>query len=1158
MRCSRCDRENRSDARFCRGCGAPLSLRCGACGADAEPDSAFCDRCGASLSPPAPSAEPARTAGPASYTPKHLAERILRTRAALEGERKHVTVLFADLAGSTAIAERLGPDEFHLTMDRCFALLLDEVHRYEGTVNQFTGDGIMAIFGAPLALEDSPRRAVLAALGMQRALAPLRDELAAAHGVDFRMRIGIHSGLVVVGRIGNDLRMDYTAVGDTTHLAARLQAAAAPGSVLVSETTARGVARFFELRDHGPLELKGLSRARRVFEVVGEAEGESGLAARPELALTPLAGRERELSLLREAFESAREGRGRVVLLVGEAGLGKSRLLYEFRRRLGDEPHLFGEGRCASFGSNTAFLPIVDALRRLFEIDDRDDEATAVAKIESWVVAAGEDLAWTLPFLRALLELSAGDESVETLDPATRRSETFRALKALVLTASARRPFVLAIEDLHWIDPASEECVAFLAEGVAASRVLMICSYRPGTALPFGDRSYHVRVSLDRLSETETAALCCGVLGASDVPESVRRVVAGKAEGNPLFLEEVARSLLEDGTLRRENGRIVLARDLADVAVPDRIHDVLMARIDRLAEEPKRAIQIAAVIGREFVLRLLERIQEVGEKASALVEDLRAVELVYEKSVHPELAYMFKHALTHEVAYASVLMQRRKQLHHAIGLAIETLYADRLTEHYEILAHHFERAEDWARALDYHERSAAKAAERYASRGVVWHCQQALAIARRLGAAVASARRRGLEQLQGLACMYLSEFVQGGDAFTRAAAEAPDDAGRSIDLANASHCYVWGHAPEPADRAGTAALELARASRSASAEAMARGVRGFADAVVGRIGSYREELREAARLGAASRDEGIAGLVDFMRAELGEWTGDYDAALEHGARALAIGRKLRLAHLVVWANWFMGKAACCRGDYGRALRLLRDGLGVTQRIGDRAWSSRLMNTLGWVHAEVGDPARALAYNQDAAQLASELGDAEIVANAAINLADNHLALGRFDLAEAALDPVLSAPTPAFPFMRWRYMMHLEDAQGRLALVRGRPEQALLHAERELGAARRHSAAKLEARALDLQARALAAQERREEALGASALQLALAERIGYARARWIGLGLAGELERRAGRPSRAEAHAAERARVLDALARSLSDSDLRQSLRSLAAAPALP
>ena len=267
---------------------------------------------------------------------------------------------------------------------------------------------------------------------------------------------------------------------------------------------------------------------------------------------------------------------------------------------------------------------------------------------------------------------------------------------------------MFVIEDLHWIDPESEECLAFLSDAVAGARILLVCSHRPGYRHPFGDRSYHQRVTIDPLSEAESAELTRGALGTAEVPEAVRRLVASKAEGNPLFLEEVTKSLLEDGTLRREGGRVLLARDPDTIAVPDRIHDVLMARIDRLAEEPKRAIQIASVIGREFALRLLARIQEVGEKASALVEDLRAVELVYEKAVHPELAYMFKHALTHDVAYASVLVQRRKQLHRTIGLAIEELYADRLAEHYETLAHHFERGEDWKRALEYHERSASQ------------------------------------------------------------------------------------------------------------------------------------------------------------------------------------------------------------------------------------------------------------------------------------------------------------------------------------------------------------------------------------------------------------------------------------------------------------------
>ena len=1154
MRCTRCDRENRSGARFCSGCGTELPPSCPACGATAEPDGAFCDRCGARLAPDTAAQTHDAATSPASYTPKHLAQRILRTRAALEGERKHVTVLFADVVDSTPIAQRLGPDALHAVMDRCFGLLLGEVHRYEGTVNQFTGDGIMAIFGAPLALEDAPRRAVLAALGIQRAIGALGAELAASHGIDFRMRVGIHTGLVVVGRIGNDLRMDYTAVGDTTNLAARLQAAAGAGGILVSEATARLVDGFFEMRDVGPLELKGLARPQRAYQILAPREDASSLAARADAALTPYAGRERELGVLREAFESARAGRGRVVFLVGEAGLGKSRLLLEFRRRLRDEPHFFLEGRCASYGAHTAFLPIIDALRRLFAIDDRDDEATAREKIDGWVGGIGSELAWTLPFLRALLSLSPGDPEVLALDPATRRSETFRALKALVLAASLLRPVVLALEDLHWIDAASAECAAFLAEAVAAARVLVVCSYRPGYAHPFGDRSYHVRVSLEPLSESETQDLTRGVLGGLEVPEAVQRVVASKAEGNPLFLEEVAKSLLEDGTLRREDGRVVLARDLDEIAVPDRIHDVLMARIDRLPEEPKRAIQIAAVIGREFVLRLLERIHEVGERASELVADLRAVELVYEKAMYPELAYMFKHALTHEVAYSSVLLQRRKQLHRAIGLAIEELYADRLAEHYETLAHHFERAEDWERALTYHERSALKAADRYASRAAVWHCRQALAVAEHLGAAVPAARRRSLEQLQGLACMYLSEFGLSGDAFARAAEQSATGEERAFDLANAAHSYLWAHAEEPALRTGQAALALARAGSDRAVEALAEGVEGFREAIFGRIDRYSERLDVAERLVARSDDEPTAGLVHFLRAEASEWSADYAGALRHGELALAIGRKHRLAHLVVWSNWFMGKAACCLGDYARALRWLEDGLGLTERIGDRAWSTRLMNTLGWVHAEIGSHERARVYNERAAAIAREIGDAEIVANAAINLGGNFLAQGDLERAQAALDPIAATPTPAFPFMRWRYLMHLEDAQGRLALARGAPEQALTCAERELAAARRHVAPKLEARALDLAARALAVQERRDEALARVSDLLAIAERIGYARARWGGLGLAAQLERRAGRAELAAAHEQRRDELVAALCGALGDGELRAGLRACASA----
>jgi len=1157
MRCPGCERENRDDARFCRGCGLALPRACPRCAAPTLPDSAFCDRCGAPLAgerEPAP-ASVARDGGPVSYTPKHLAERILRTRAALEGERKQVTVLFADLVDSTGIAERLGAEEQHAAMDRCFALLLDAVHRYDGTVNQFTGDGIMAIFGAPVALEEAPRRAVLAALGIQRALEPLRRQLATVHGVDFRMRIGIHSGAVVVGRIGNDLRMDYTAVGDTTNLAARLEAAAAPGSVLISQATQRLVASWFELRELGPLTLRGVRRPQRAFEVVAERAGGGHLDALPEVTLTPLAGRDSELAQLGEAFESARAGRGRVVFLVGDAGIGKSRLLYEFRRRLGDEPHAYAEGRCASFGSHTAFLPIVDALRRFHGIDDRDDEAASTAKLVAGVKAFGEGFEWTLPLLLALLSLPPGDDAVLALDAATRRSETFRALKALALAAAAQRPLVFVIEDLHWIDPESEECLAFLAEAVAGARMLLVCSHRPGYRHPFGDRSYHLRVSVDPLSQAETAELASGVLGGADVPEAVHRLIASKAEGNPLFLEEVTKSLLEDGTLRHENGRIVLARSEDTIEVPNRIHDVLMARIDRLADDPKRAIQIASVIGREFVLRLLERVREVGAQASTLIADLRALELVYEKAVHPELAYMFKHALTHDVAYASILGQRRKQLHRTIGLAIEELYADRLAEHYETLAHHFERGEDWPRAFEYHQRSAAKAAGNFASRAAAWHCRQALAFGER--AQADRERLCSLEELLGLVCMYLSEFRPSGDAFVRASELASDEPRRVANLAHASHSYVWGHDGPSAERSADAALARAREQRIANGEAHARAVIAFRRGVTGEIDYFARSLRESAALLGERGSPDVVGLLHLLQAETSEWRADFAAALDHGARALAIGRDLRLAHIVVWSNWFMGKAACCLGDYGRALRLLGDGVDLTERIGDRAWATRLLNTLGWCHAEIGDFAGARVFNQRAASVARELGDTEIIVNAGINLCLNQLALGDAAQARAGLEALAAAPAPEFPFMRWRYTMHLDDALGRVALAQGDPARALALAEREALAARRHSAAKLEARALDLRAQALAALERRDEALASTAGMLEIAERIGYARARWQGLALSAELERRAGRRERAQACDAQRATLLDALGRSLPDAELRRGLLASAAAPAL-
>jgi class 3 adenylate cyclase/tetratricopeptide (TPR) repeat protein len=1147
MSCGTCGHVSRPEARFCEACGGSLARTCTSCGAELTAGARFCGACGHTT---AASTAASDATVPQSYTPTHLAQRILRQRSSLEGERKRVAVLFADVIGFTPISERTDPEQMHGIMERFFDVLLAEVHRFEGTVNQFTGDGIMALFGAPLALEDAPRRAVMAAVAMQQAVERLRQELLTTTGLDFRMRVGVHTGLVVVGKIGNDLRMDYTAVGDTTNLAARLQALAPAGSTLISEATHRLVAGFFDTRDCGELAIKGRSAPVRAYEVLADRAERRRIDVLAAVGLTPLAGRERELSALREAFAAASAGQGQVVFLVGDAGIGKSRLLFEFRREFEQQPHLWFEGRCASYGKATAFLPIIDGLRRYFRIDDRDDEAAAVHKIDESIGLLGGDLAWTLPFVRQLLALPMGDEAAQALDAASRRAQTFGALKAILLQAAKLRPLVLVVEDLHWIDPASEEFLAFLGDATPTSCVFAIFSHRPGYRHPFGDRSYHLRVSLRPLSPAETAGMTAALLGSVDLPDSVREFVGRKAEGNPFFVEEVTKSLLEQGALRSESGHLVLPHALREVAVPDTIQGVLAARIDRLADAPKRAIQIASVIGREFALRLLERIAESGEGLRGHLEELRALELVYEKAMHPELAYMFKHALTHDVAYESVLIDRRKYLHRTIGLAIEELYADRLTEHFETLALHFERGEDWERALKYHALAAEKAEAAYATHAVVHHCRQALAITERLGSGVDDEQRRRLEDKLGLAHFYLSEFHDSADAYLRAARLSRDPTLEGTHLAFSGHSDTWGHRYASARSSIDAALALARRDGIPGLEALALCMDGFyVSAVDGQIDGHEQRGLSALELAKQAGSEEAVTLANFLLCQCSEWTGRYRNSIAFGTDALEAARRLRLAHVLVWTMWFMGKAACCLGDYGRAVHWLGEAHAITERIGDRAWRTRLLNTLGWCYTELGDETRAREYNKRACALAKEIGDPEIIANAEINLALNDLALGEYNRAgDALVNLYEQAEARTDPWMRWRYRLHIAHGLGRVALARGDPEGALLQAERELAGALSHRAPKIEARALTLRGAALLLEDRRDEAEAVLSQAVALADRIENPRASWSLLALLADIERRRGRGDRALAHTAQAHALRDRVAASLPDDALRRSL----------
>src|SRR5256712_448482 len=494
--------------RFCGQCGTALARQCPQCHAEAPPGFRFCGQCGASLQAPPPQAAPAPTprapaAAPsiATYTPKHLADKILKSRAAVEGERRQVTVLFADVAGFTTLAERLDPEDVHRIINRCFELITAEVHRCEGTRNQATGDGVMALFGAPIAHEDSPRRAAHAALGIQGAVRDYGKQLQAERGVTVQMRIGLNTGLVVVGSIGDDLRMDYTAVGDTTNLAARMQTAARPGSVLVTEATHNAIQGYFETLDLGELPVKGHSPAR--------------------------------------AFE----------------------------------------------------------LRRNFGIEEFDGEPEIIAKVEHGMRRMGE-LEPHTPYIRYLLSVDPGDPGIAGMDALTRRRNVFDAVRALMLRGAARHPIVFVFEDLHWVDHSSEEYLTALMDWVVSARIMLLMTYRVGYTPPFGTRSFLTTLTLRNLTERDALVMASRVLGTDRFPEELRAALVAKAEGVPLFVEEVTKALLDLGGVQRDNGSYRIVRPIGDVHVPDTIQGIIMARLDRLGEDGKRAVPLASVIRR--------------------------------------------------------------------------------------------------------------------------------------------------------------------------------------------------------------------------------------------------------------------------------------------------------------------------------------------------------------------------------------------------------------------------------------------------------------------------------------------------------------------------------------------------------------------------------
>jgi class 3 adenylate cyclase/tetratricopeptide (TPR) repeat protein len=993
------------------------------------------------------------------YTPPHLAEKILKARSALEGERRQVTVLFADMVGFTTLAEQLDPEEVHQIIDRCFELITAEVHRFEGTINQYTGDGVMALFGAPVAHEDSPRRAVHAALGIQRALRAYGEELQARRGLALQMRIGLNTGLVVVGKIGDDLRMDYTAVGDTTNLAARMQQMARPGSVLVSEATHRAVGGFFETLDLGEMPVKGHTPVR-AFEVLRPRGRRMRFDVAVERGLTPLVGRERELGLLLDRFREAKAGRGQVVFITGEAGMGKSRLVLECRRALAaaGDTVTWLEGRCISFGESIPFLPIIDQLRENFGIQEFDGEPEIIAKIEHGMRRMGEVEAH-IPALRYLLSVDPGDPAFAAMEAVARRRKIFEAVRALTLRGARLRPLVLVVEDLHWIDTSSEEFLSSLMDAVATVPLLLILTYRVWYTPPFGTRSFYTTLTLHSLSAAETAAMASHVLGTAQFPQGLHATLMEKAEGVPLFIEEVTKTLLDLGVLERTNGSYRLAKSLAEVSVPDTIQGIIMARLDRLGEDGKRTVQLASVIGRQFLVRLLERIAGLTGQLEGLLHELKTLEIIYEQGLLPEPAYIFKHALIQDVAYHSLLVQRRKELHRAVGYAIEELYPDQLANHYEELAHHFVQGETWEKAFAYLVLAGDKAKNAYATQTALDFYARALEVVPRVAPSIPARRITEIYQRRGQVYMLLARYPEAiaeaehMRSHARAAGDKQSEGEALADLAFYHwSTFSWDHIPQ-AQRLGEEALGIAQETSDERVVAKSLIYLGGVDQVHGQLLEGDPKLEQALRIGETRGFQDVIAQASMWLGAAANWRGEFQRAItlcQQGERAAADTYD---GAIELFNQAFRCLAYIGLGEYAEAITAINDGLTKARDWDNRFIVGRLTNSLGWLHQELGDFQRATEYDRDSADLGQRIGNSNVEISALINLSFDHLHLGEPEKALALLENTLSRAKQGFGAHRWRWTMHLCACIADTLLVLGAPERALTQVERGFSEAR---------------------------------------------------------------------------------------------------------
>jgi class 3 adenylate cyclase/tetratricopeptide (TPR) repeat protein len=757
MRCTKCGTESGTGRKFCANCGSALAIRCPKRTAENEPLSKFCEDCGAALTE-APSN--ARVEGvPLPQGEIHVAAKVNDSDgAALEGERKTVTALFADIKGSMELMEDLDPEEARAIVDPALKLMIDAVHRYGGFVVQSTGDGIFALFGAPVAHEDHPLRALYAALRIQEEIRRYGDHMRTQGQAPLQVRVGVNLGEVVVRSIQTATHhTEYSAIGHSTSLAARLQTLATPGSIVISGSMKALVEGYFQLKRLGPTTIKGVTDPVELFEVTGLGPLRTRLQRAAGRGLTKFVGRQREMDALKHAAEQARAGRGQIVAVMADPGVGKSRLFHEFKAT-SQSGWMVLEAFSVSHGKASAYLPVIELLSAYFEISRDDDERKRRERILGKMLGLDRNLEDALPYLYSLHGISEAGDSLAQMEPPVRRRRTLEAIKRILLRESLNQPLMLVFEDLHWIDSETQALLNLLVDAIANARILLLVNYRPEYRHDWSSRTHYTQLRLDPLARESAEEMLSALLGHDQHLVPLKQLIIERTEGTPFFMEEMVQVLFEDGVLQR-NGAVKLAKPISTVKVPASVQAVLASRIDRLEPTEKELLQTLAVIGREFTLALVQQVTlKSSNELEQLLSRLQLGEFIDEQPAVGEAEYSFKHVLTQEVAYNSILIERRKVLHERAGEEIERLFPDRLDNYVTDLARHYERGGNVAKAVEYLGRAGQRALEQGAPSEAAGSVRRALELIKQLQDGTEHAR----SELELLMVLSASLFMMAG------------------------------------------------------------------------------------------------------------------------------------------------------------------------------------------------------------------------------------------------------------------------------------------------------------------------------------------------------------------------------------------------------------